>query len=295
MRRTKILEKTEAEEKVIHGWLESTRRPSTARTYEYVSEEWIKWCRPQNINPLRPTRLAVDTWRNQLSRRHDDVTVKKKLSALSSMLTYGMSEHPDDVDDNPLIRIRYPRVSAESNREALDRDEANRLLDASFRYGSRAAAVIHILLWSGIRVAELRSAQADGFTIHNGQHRLTVKRKGGVREAVDVPVQAMTVVTAYLDGRDDGPLITGNHGSAISRYEVGRIVTQACAGITGKRITPHSLRHTFATLSLQAGADPLVIQKAMGHSSYATTQRYNHSVVRAGVTPSAALSEALGR
>lgn len=297
MRGTKIPVRTETEADVIDGWLASTGQESTARTYESVINEWIRYCRPRKIDPLNPKRFNVDNWRKRLLLEHQDVTVKKKLSALSSMLKYGMAEFDDGlVKGNPVERVTLPKVSNKSNREALDSDETARVLETSLRHGSRDAAVIHLLVWSGIRVMELRSAQADGFTVDNGERMLSVRRKGGERETVVVPEPAMRTVTAYLDGRRDGPLILGCRGRMISRHEVARIVdrVRADAGVTEKHITPHSLRHTFATLSLAAGADPLAVQEAMGHSSFATTQRYNHAATRVGRAPAHVLVGLLG-
>lgn len=276
---------------MIRGWLVSTGQESTARTYEYVINEWIKWCRPRQVDPLEPVRENVDTWRQQLARKHEAVTVKKKLSALSSMLNYGMTEGL--VKDNPVQRVTLPKVLNVSNREALDCDEAARVLVASLHNGMRDAAVMHLLLLSGIRVAELRSARADGFTIHNGERMLSVIRKGGARASVLIPELAMRPVTVYLDGRTEGPLIAGCRGMAVSRHEVACIVSRACSGVAGKHITPHSLRHTFATLSLDADADPLAVQEAMGHSTFSTTQRYNHSATRVGRAPAHVLTRLL--
>lgn len=295
MRGTKIPVRSETESKVIDGWLASTAQESTARTYEYVINKWIKWCRANKVDPLNPQRSDIDIWRKRLIRQYADVTVKKKLSALSSMLKYGMSEHDGLVADNPIARITLPKVSNVSNREALDCTETGRVLVASLRHGRCDAAVVHLLVWSGIRVTELRSARCDGFTTHDGEQRLLIKRKGGYRESVHVPRVAMQAVTDYLAGRSYGPLILGSRGLAISRHEVARIVTRAvtAAQITGKHITPHSLRHTYATLSLKAGADPLAVQKEMGHSTFATTQRYNHNAVRTAQSPAHALARLL--
>lgn len=293
MRGTKIPVRSEIEAKVIDGWLASVLQESTARTYEYVINDWITWCRNRGVDPLNPLRFDVDTWRQHLARRYEAVTVKKKLSALSSLLKYGIAEHDEFVSDNPVKRVTLPKVSNVSNREALDRDEALRALEVASRNGPRDAAVTHLLFWSGIRVAELRSARAGGFTTHNSERYLSVLRKGGKRQPVLIPEPAIGAVTAYLDGRTDGPLILGARGTAISRYEVANIVARACAGVTSKCITPHSLRHTFATLSLDAGADPLAVQEAMGHTSFATTQRYNHSATRVGRAPGNVLTQLL--
>lgn len=296
MRGTKIPVRSETEALVVDGWLASSRQVATARTYEYVINDWVEWCRPKRVDPLNPKRAEIDAWRQLLIRKHEAVTVKKKLSTLSSFLSYGMMEHGDAVTENPVKRVKLPRVSNVSNREALDRDETGRVLASSLRYGPRDAAVTHLLVWSGIRVAELRSAKADGFTTHNGVQYLSVIRKGGERASVLIPEPAMRVVTTYLEGRQDRALILGSRGLAISRHEVARIVARVCADakIENKHITPHSLRHTFATLSLDAGADPLAVQEAMGHSSFATTQRYNHSATRVGRAPAHVLTQLLG-
>ena len=282
-------------DKVRTGWLSSTNAETTQRTYEYVIAEFFRWCDRNGVDPLDPKRVGVDTYRQRLLRRHQKSTVAKKLSALSSFYAYGLLEHSDLVPDNPVTRVVRPRVSQESTRAGLDAEETLRLLAAASLAGRKDAAVVHLLIWCGLRVAELRSARVADLATERGERTLTVTRKGGKRQPVVVPEPAAQALDGYLVDRTEGRLVLGCRGIAVSRYEVALMVSRAvvAAGVTGKRVTPHSMRHTFATLTLDAGSDIREVQRALGHAHLDTTMRYDRSRSRVDRSPGLALARLL--
>lgn len=289
--RTRIMStQTEA----YRGWLDALAENTTRDAYERDWTQFSAWCSTQGLDPIGATRQDIDRYRQRLLRKHARPTVARKLATLSSFYRYGQLECPDVVTDNPVLRVRRPRVERESNRSGLDLDEARSVLALARTAGGRDAAVVLLLAWTGLRVTELRRASVTDMSTERGQRTLTVTRKGGKRQTLMVASEAARAVDTYLEGRESGPLILGARGGPISRHEVAttvdRYVTRA--GV-GKRITPHSMRHTFATLALDAGADIREVQRMMGHASVDTTMRYDRARDRVDRSPAHALAKLL--
>lgn len=285
--RTRIIS---TREKVVGAWLDATAEDTTRAAYRRDWDQFSDWCEARGVDALAASRQDVDRYRQRLLRHHARSTVARKLSTLSSFYRYGTLEYPDIVTDNPALRVRRPRVARESNRSGLDLEEARAVLALARAEGGRDAAVMLLLAWTGIRVMELRNASVTDLSVERGQRMLTVTRKGGKKQTLMIAPEAAAALDAYLDGRASGPLIMGARGGAVSRYEVAAIVDRYVtrASIV-KRITPHSMRHTFATLALDAGADIREVQRMMGHASVDTTMRYDRARDRVDRSPAHAL------
>ena len=166
--------------------------------------------------------------------------------------------------------------------EVLTVDEVSRLLqgpDPSTLIGSRDRAILQFLYASGLRVSEVCS-----LNLHDLDDQVVkVKGKGGKERIVPIAKTAIEAIDHYLihhRGKVDekmGALFVTARGKRIDRMTVWRQVKEYAkkAGIQ-KPISPHTLRHSFATHLLENGADLRVIQEMLGHASVATTDRYTH-------------------
>jgi site-specific recombinase XerD len=274
---------TVTRETVRDAWLAAAHRNGTRDVYQREIRRFFQWCDSNGVDVLRAERVAIDLYRQSIYataiNEPEPSTVAKKLAALSSFYRYGTQEHGTAIPDNPVARVRRPRVSRKSATAGLDADEVAQLIEATEGEPLRDRAVVLLLYATGIRASELRGAAASGLRTERGHLTLKVSRKGGEKDYVTIRTEAADALRVYLDGRSDGPLFIGVRGGAISRYEVRQIMQRvvAHAGIAGKKITPHSMRHTFATLALDAGADIRDVQEAMGHCSIETTMRYNRA------------------
>jgi integrase/recombinase XerD len=166
--------------------------------------------------------------------------------------------------------VRRPRVSDESPRSGLDRVELGRLLAVANTRGPVAHALVCLLALNGLRVSEACRATAAHLERERGHQVLAVVRKGGKRARVPLAPPTAAAVAA-LRRRGDEALL------GLNRFSANRLVHQLvdAVGITGKDITPHSLRHTLITLSLDAGVPLRDVQDAAGHSDPRTTRRYD--------------------
>lgn len=204
-------------------------------------------------------------------------TVMRKMSALRTFYRYLMREEAiaaDPTSNLPSGRLlrRLPAV--------LSVEEVGRLLgqpDAGTRRGLRDRAMLELLYATGLRVSELVGLGRGDINLDLGVVRCI--GKGSKERIVPVGRPAIEAVRAYLDSRRDAaaPLFVGNKGRPITRVAVWRIVRRHARG-AGIRapISPHALRHSFATHMLEGGADLRSIQELLGHSNIVTTQIYTH-------------------
>jgi integrase/recombinase XerC len=155
--------------------------------------------------------------------------------------------------------------------------------DLTRKLGRRDRALFEILYGSGLRVSEAVSLNIGDLELSRGW--LTVMGKGSKERTVPFGKPARVALQAYLADRDvspgssDGelPLFVNCYGTRLTARSVGRILNKHLVRIaSAKSLSPHGLRHSFATHLLTAGADLRTIQELLGHSRLATTQRYTH-------------------
>lgn len=199
--------------------------------------------------------------------------------------------------DDPTVRLRPPKAPMRLPK-ALPVDDVIRLLDAAGPapadaapgelIGLRDRALLELLYATGARVSEIVDLDVDDLT--HGEV-LRVRGKGSKERVVPVGSYARASVDAYLTrarpelsrrGRATPRAFLGARGAPLSRQSAWLVIQQAAerAGITA-HVSPHTLRHSFATHLLQGGADVRVVQELLGHASVATTQIYTHVTVDA--------------
>jgi site-specific recombinase XerD len=185
---------------------------------------------------------------------------------------------------SPLTHIRSPRVP-ERLPSVLSREEASALMDAppvEGVTGVRDRAALEILYGAGLRVSEL--VGVDVADLDLGGRTLRVLGKGDKERMALLGTPAVEATTRYLSDirptlakPGQSALFLNQRGSRLSARHV-QTITQRYAAAVGirNRITPHTLRHSFATHMLDGGADLRVVQELLGHSLVATTQIYTH-------------------
>jgi len=157
--------------------------------------------------------------------------------------------------------------------------EAPQSTAADNPYRLRDQAILELLYSSGLRVSELTGLNIGDIDLAEGMVR--VMGKGGKERIVPVGSVACRILRAYLAQRKTAlpgePLFLGSRNRRIRRQYVAEIIRRCSSGIVAFRsISPHTLRHTFATHLLEGGGDLRSIQELLGHSSLSTTQKYTH-------------------
>lgn len=207
------------------------------------------------------------------------VTISRKLSSLRSFFRYLMRE--GRIGFNPAQMIQTPK--AEKHLPAhLSVDEAFSLLDQQFSgtpAGLRDRAILETLYSTGMRVGELSELNVGD--VDPESSLVKVRGKGKKERIVPLGSQAKEALAAYLDerfpsGPERGePLFANARNGRLTTRSIARIVDKYMKAVgIGKKISPHSLRHSFATHMMDAGSDLRSIQELLGHESLSTTQKY---------------------
>lgn len=215
-------------------------------------------------------------------------TVARKLASLRSFYAFGQRE--GWVKANPAKPLRSPRRPRKLPK-FLTGDEISKLLMApqsEATGGVRDRAILELMYSAGVRVRELMSLDDGDLDLQSGTVR--VRGKGRRERLGIVGSHARRALTAWLAERPrpagvrasgPQPLFTNKLGSRLSVRGIARLLEKhlATAGLAGKA-SPHTLRHSFATHLLDAGADIRSVQELLGHKSLVTTQIYTHVTTR---------------
>ncbi|MDD2367228.1 MAG: tyrosine recombinase XerC [Desulfuromonadaceae bacterium] len=214
-----------------------------------------------------------------LSKSQKKSSIGRKLAAIRSFFRFLMRRGV--IDKNPAELISTPKKNQQLPFH-LDIDQTTSLMEApedQHKNGLRDRAILELLYSSGLRVSELTSLDIGELDLFNGIVRVT--GKGGKERIVPVGSRAVQAVRAYLELRSTAepraPLFLNTRGGRINRRSVAAVIDKYVIRIAAfKRISPHTLRHTFATHLLEGGGDLRAIQELLGHASLSTTQKYTH-------------------
>jgi len=200
---------------------------------------------------------------------------------------YGFLVAEGVVEADPTERLESPQVGRRLP-DYLSHDETDRLLDSPNPDDPlywRDRGILELLYATGMRVSELADLPVSSLDLDEGF--LTVFGKGAKERLVPVGAPALRALTRYLlevrprleggRGRSKGRVFLNRRGTPLSRVAVWGIVKEAArrAGIR-RKVSPHTLRHTFATHLLEGGADLAAVQELLGHADISTTQIYTH-------------------
>ncbi|MDD2272345.1 MAG: tyrosine recombinase XerC [Desulfuromonadaceae bacterium] len=214
-----------------------------------------------------------------LSKDTKKSSIGRKLAAIRSFFRFLLRR--GFIAKNPAELIATPKKEQRLPFH-LDIDQATTLMestDNSDKYALRDRAILELLYSSGLRVSELTALDFTELDLTCGMVRVT--GKGGKERIVPVGCRAQAALQEYLDQRENktgkGAVFLNTRGERINRRSVARIIDTHVMQIAAfKRISPHTLRHTFATHMLEGGADLRAIQELLGHASLSTTQKYTH-------------------
>jgi len=211
-------------------------------------------------------------------------TVSRKVAALRSFFNFLVRR--GRIKQSPAEMVQSPRTD-KYLPVSLSVDEVFSLLKVSFEddpAGRRDRAILELLYSSGVRVGELTGLNLGDIDLDQGV--MKVRGKGKKERIVPVGRPALSALSAYLVKRKEliragaenyleAPIFVNRRGTRLTERSVARIVEKyiRMSGVN-KRVGPHTLRHSFATHLLDAGADLRVIQELLGHASLSTTQKY---------------------
>jgi integrase/recombinase XerC len=227
-----------------------------------------------------------------LNKINKPASVVRKLSAMQTFFNLLLQEHK--ISSNPLLGVVRPK-QGHYIPVFLTVDEVFRLVDApnkSDTFAARDRAILEILYSTGMRVSEMSGLDINSLDFETEMVRVT--GKGNKERLAPVGTPALDAIRKYLPQRDfllrkrrehghtpdSEPLFVNSRGSRLTTRSVERLVKMYAqrVGIIS-RVTPHSLRHSYATHLLEMGADLRMVQELLGHVSLSTTQKYTHLTV----------------
>jgi integrase/recombinase XerC len=287
--------------------VEKNASPNTCRCYrrdleafeDFLKNSEIRLTPGGNVKIEKVDRIAIRKYLSFLHRKNKKSSIARKISTLRSFFKYLVREQL--IPSNPAKTVSTPKVE-KTLPTALTVDEAFRLMESPQSHSGKSSrgseerslrdrAILELLYSSGLRVSELVGLNSNQLDMDLGIVR--VMGKGRKERIVPVGVKAIDALKAYFEERGmlkgfrpegkpsgqegDEPIFINSSGGRLTARSVGRLVKKYTRHSSiFRKVSPHSLRHTFATHLLDAGADIREIQEMLGHSSLSTTQRYTH-------------------
>jgi integrase/recombinase XerD len=296
--------------RLVLGWLAGKRSEHTRTAYARdigiiprrragQVPSWLAWCRMAGVHPVAGvTGMHVAVYARQLaSAELSPSSAARKLAAVAGW--YAWLERRGHIPASPAAGIARPRrPSARPATPGLTPDQALSLVRAADTapgaQRARTAALVAVLLFTGARVSEVIGADVEDLGTERGRRVLWVTRGDGQRRSLALPAPAAARIDAYLAERDgqDRPrphapaeprvLFATASGQRLFAADVWRIVRRlaARAGLPdelARHLGPEVMRHSFATLYLDAGGSLGDLQQVMGHADPRTTRRYDRS------------------
>jgi len=269
-----------------HTWLRLERgySPNTIEAYEMDLAKLHDYCQAQGIDSVQMDFDALQEFIfQQFKDIRSEATQARVLAGIHSWFRFLL--YKNYIEQDPSELLEGPKKSKHLPT-VLTLDEVNRMMaaiDLSSNEGHRNRAMMEMLYGSGLRVSELVNLQLS--RIYLDEHYMLIDGKGSKQRLVPLSPVAEEWFRYWLQERATWPYkpeakdfaFVNRYGRPLTRAMVFTIVRNLCAqaGIT-KTVSPHTLRHSFATHLLQNGADLRIIQQLLGHEDLATTEIYTH-------------------
>lgn len=267
--------------------------PETIRAYQSDLRQFVAFASAQypslgiSIAPGDVDALMIRGYLAWLDRRKEKKSsLARKLAALRSLYRFLMRE--GRVKVNPAEEVRTPKQPQPLPR-VLTKDDAAALMefpDGDALLSLRDRAILETLYSTGARVGELVGMNLGDLDLAEGQVRL--RGKGRKERLVPVGTVAVDAIKEYLAAlrrspleaqrstQLDAPVFCNSRGGRLTTRSVRRLVQKYSSRLADGPVSPHTLRHSFATHLLDEGADLRAIQEMLGHATLATTQKYTH-------------------
>ena len=251
---------------------------STRQAYSLDLRQWIRWCVAHELDVLEVRRAHIELfgrWLEEEGKARS--TVARRLSTIAGFYRYCVEEQLLEV--SPGAHVRRPRVDYESRAVGLDRNELGMFLVQAGLAGGRDHALACLLALNGLRISEALNANIEHLGVERGHRTLTITRKGGKVVTIPMAPRTARAVDLCVGEREEGPIFCNRDGTRrLDRHAATRIVRRLTkqAGIE-KQVSPHSLRHSFITVALDAGVALRDVQEAASHADPRTTMRYDRA------------------
>jgi len=261
--------------------VERNLSPHTCSAYRRDLAEFRAFCKRQGLTTATDLRkvdaLLLRRFLAELLKRNQRSSIARKLSSLRMFFRFLVRENL--LESSPAEELSTPKLNRYLPK-TLSVDEAHQLMEGARSTGTlslRDQAIFELLYSSGLRVSELTGLDVGSLDL--AEKLVRVLGKGRKERIVPIGSKAVAALQAYLAERSaatfEEPLFLNARGGRLTARSVQRnLKTRLIKTGVLKNISPHDLRHSFATHLLDGGADLRAIQELLGHASLSTTQKY---------------------
>lgn len=255
---------------------------NTIKNYKYVLDKVERFLKINLNKQFKLTKENIEDFiRDDIKHHNDSKTINNNLNVLRTFYKFLIIEEYTDI--NIMDHIESMKIK-QAIPHTLTKEEMLKILDVPLltKYSYRDKAMLELMYSSGLRVSELIHLKTYDIDLDMGSVR--VLGKGSKERLVPIGEIALKYLKIYLEEyrpilnkKSSDYLFLNNQGNFLSRQSFFKIIKNvAVKNNIKKEITPHTLRHSFATHMLEGGADLRSIQELLGHESIETTQIYTH-------------------
>ena len=266
-------------------WLQDGLAPASLASYRRDLLQFDGWLKRRSVGLAAAGRDDIEAFLAAEYQRHAKATsIARRLSSLRRF--YGHLLVQARIDTDPTLRVRAPKLPRRLPKNLTERQVESLLAapDVEATLGLRDRAMLETLYATGLRVSELIGLKLGAVSLDAGVVR--VLGKGSKERLVPLGEEAITWIKRYLaEARPELAGLRGSDGlflttraSTMTRQAFWTLIKRyaVCAGIPAASLSPHVLRHAFATHLLNHGADLRVVQLLLGHADITTTTIYTH-------------------
>ena len=249
---------------------------NTLEAYERDLTDFFDFCNDIDINNIQRTQINTYV-RNLHEKKYSPTSIMRKIASLRGFFKWACAN--EKTKSNPTLTLEQPKIPQKLPK-VMTIEEINYILNQDLTKLHRV--IIELLYGCGLRVSELANLKITDYDL-NGKY-LECTGKGSKDRIVPLGGKAIKAIKDYLPERDYNiqkynlqtkHLLINEKGKEVTRQEIYTFIHEQGKKLH-KAISPHTLRHTFATHLLENGADLRVVQELLGHSDVSTTQLYTH-------------------
>lgn len=249
---------------------------NTLEAYRRDLSNFFDFCNDIDISKIQRTQINSYI-RNLHEKKYSPTSIMRKIASLRGFFKWACAN--EKTKSNPTLTLEQPKIPQKLPK-VMTAEEINSMLNQDLSKLHRV--IIELLYGCGLRVSELVNLKINDFDL-NGKY-LECTGKGSKDRIVPLGKKAISAIKNYLPEREytlqkynlqSKQLLINEKGKQVTRQEVYTFIHEQGKKLH-KAISPHTLRHTFATHLLENGADLRVVQELLGHSDVSTTQLYTH-------------------